>query len=33
VRTPAVEDPLTDLMIVHADGTVTDFLRRYAPAW
>src|ERR1700681_346457 len=33
VRKPAVQDPLTDLMIVHADGTVTDFPRRYAPAW
>jgi hypothetical protein len=33
VRKPAVEDPLTDLMIVHADGTATDFPRRYTPAW
>jgi hypothetical protein len=33
VRKPAVQDPLTDLMIVHSDGTVTDFPRRYAPAW
>jgi hypothetical protein len=33
VRKPNVEDPLTDLMIVHADGTATDFPRRYTPAW
>lgn len=33
VRKPAVEDPLTDLMIVHADGTATAFPRRYEPAW
>jgi hypothetical protein len=33
VRKPAVEDPLTDLMIVHADGTATDFPRRFQPAW
>jgi hypothetical protein len=33
VRNPAVEDPLTDLMIVHADGTAVDFPGRYAPAW
>jgi hypothetical protein len=33
VRKPAVEDPLVDLMIVHADGTAVDFPRRYAPAW
>jgi hypothetical protein len=33
VRKPNVVDPLTDLMIVHADGTVVDFPRRYAPAW
>jgi hypothetical protein len=33
VRKPAVEDPLTDLTIVHADGTVTTFPRRYEPAW
>jgi hypothetical protein len=33
VRKPTVEDPLTDLMIVHADGTATDFPRRYTPAW
>jgi hypothetical protein len=33
VRRPNVEDPLTDLMIVHADGTATDFPRRYTPMW
>ncbi len=33
VRKPTVQDPLTDLMIVHADGTVSDFPRRYEPAW
>jgi hypothetical protein len=33
VRNPTVQDPLTDLMIVHADGTAVDFPRRYAPAW
>ena len=33
VRKPTVEDPLTDLMIVHADGRATEFPRRYAPAW
>ena len=33
VRKPGVEDPLVDLTIVHADGTVTEFPRRYAPAW
>jgi hypothetical protein len=33
VRKPGVEDPLTDLMIVHADGTVAAFPRRYEPAW
>jgi len=33
VRKPGVEDPLTDLMIVHADGTAVDFPRRYQPAW
>jgi hypothetical protein len=33
VRKPTVQDPLTDLMIVHADGTVTDFPQRYAAAW
>jgi hypothetical protein len=33
VRKPNVVDPLTDLMIVHADGTVADFPQRYAPAW
>jgi hypothetical protein len=33
VRKPTVADPLTDLMIVHADGTATDFPRRYTPAW
>ena len=33
VRKPTVQDPLTDLMIVHADGTAVDFPRRYAPAW
>jgi hypothetical protein len=31
VRKPAVQDPLTDLMIVHADGTATDFPRRFNP--
>jgi hypothetical protein len=33
VRKPTVQDPLTDLMIVHVDGTVTDFPRRFTPAW
>jgi hypothetical protein len=33
VRNPNVNDPLTDLMIVHADGTATDFPRRFQPAW
>jgi hypothetical protein len=33
VRKPNVQDPLTDLMIVHADGTATDFPRRFTPAW
>jgi hypothetical protein len=33
VRKPNVQDPLTDLMIVHADGTATDFPRRFQPAW
>ena len=33
VRKPGVEDPLTDLMIVHADGTAIDFPRRYQPTW
>jgi hypothetical protein len=33
VRKPNVVDPLTDLMIVHADGTATTFPRRYTPAW
>jgi hypothetical protein len=33
VRKPAVEDPLTDLTIVHADGAATDFPRRYQPTW
>ena len=33
VRKPTVQDPLTDLIIVHADGTAVDFPRRYAPAW
>jgi hypothetical protein len=33
VRKPNVQDPLTDLMIVHADGTATDFPRRFEPAW
>ncbi len=33
VRKTGVEDPLTDVMIVHADGTATDFPRRYTPAW
>jgi hypothetical protein len=32
-RKPTVEDPLTDLMIVHADGTATDFPQRFTPAW
>jgi hypothetical protein len=29
----SVQDPLTDLIIVHADGTAVDFPRRYVPAW
>ncbi|HEV2027221.1 MAG TPA: hypothetical protein VGS16_01660, partial [Candidatus Dormibacteraeota bacterium] len=33
VRKPGVQDPLTDLMIVHADGTAVDFPRRYQPTW
>jgi hypothetical protein len=33
VRKPNVVDPLTDLMIVHADGTISAFPRRYEPAW
>jgi hypothetical protein len=33
LRKPGVEDPLTDLMIVHADGTATNFPRRYQPTW
>jgi hypothetical protein len=33
VRNPTVGDPLTDLMIVSADGAVIDFPRRYTPAW
>ena len=33
VRKPAVEDPLTDVTIVHVDGTVSAFPRRYEPAW
>jgi len=33
VRKTGVEDPLTDLMIVHADGTAVDFPRRYEPTW
>jgi hypothetical protein len=35
VRNPnvSVQDPLTDLIIVHADGTAVDFPRRYVPAW
>jgi hypothetical protein len=33
VRKPNVQDPLTDLILVHADGTAVDFPRRYAPAW
>jgi len=33
VRKPGVEDPLTDLMIVHADGTAADFPRRFQPTW
>jgi hypothetical protein len=33
VRNPTAGDPLTDLMIIHADGTATDFPRRYTPAW
>jgi len=33
LRKPGVEDPLTDLMIVHADGTAIGFPRRYQPAW
>jgi hypothetical protein len=30
---PMVVDPLTDIVIIHADGTATDFSRRYATAW
>jgi hypothetical protein len=33
VRTPNESDPLTDLMIVQADGTLLNFPRRFAPAW
>jgi hypothetical protein len=33
VRKPTVDDPLTDLMIVSADGAFIDFPRRYTPAW
>jgi hypothetical protein len=33
VRTPNDVDPLTDLMIVQADGVLLNFPRRYAPAW
>ena len=33
VRKPNEVDSLTDLMIVHADGTATTFPRRYTPAW
>ncbi|HXJ47997.1 MAG TPA: hypothetical protein VNF91_02395 [Candidatus Acidoferrum sp.] len=33
LRKPGVEAPLTDLMIVHADGTAVGFPRRYEPAW
>ena len=32
-RKPAVQGPLTDLMIVHADGTAVDFPRRFQPTW
>jgi hypothetical protein len=33
VRKPTVDDPLTDLMIVSANGAVIDFPRRFTPAW
>jgi hypothetical protein len=33
VRRPGVEDPLTDLMLVHADGTAVDFPGRFQPTW
>jgi hypothetical protein len=33
VRTPNAVDPLTDLMIVQADGALLKFPHRYAPAW
>ena len=33
VRQPTVQDPLTDVTIVHADGTVTNFPQRYQPSW
>jgi WD40 repeat protein len=33
LRKPGAADPLTDLVIVHADGTATDFPRRYEPTW
>jgi hypothetical protein len=33
VRTPNEVDPLTDLMIVQADGALLNFPRRFAPAW
>ena len=33
VRQPTVQDPLTDVTIVHADGTATDFPQRYQPSW
>jgi hypothetical protein len=33
VRKRDGDDPLADLMIVHAEGYVTDFPRRYQPAW
>ena len=33
VRKPRVEDPLTDVTIVHGDGTATDFPQRYQPSW
>jgi hypothetical protein len=33
VRTPNAVDPLTDLMIVQADGELLNFPRRFTPAW
>jgi hypothetical protein len=33
VRKPGIEDPLVELTIVHTDGTISAFPRRYEPAW